>query len=216
VKARRVPKLDPSRTLAENAARIARLRLGELRSFAPDALEPSASTTQHDMRIAAKRLRYVLEVTGFCFGSPAERAQRSSRKLQDLLGAIHDCDVMLPRVAAHVERLRAEDLDAIRSRAGDADDLDPVATAAARNRPAYRGLETLALHLRARRELLFERFRAFWEREESRGTWRDLDRAAAGMLREARRRRKLERERRSATREPTEPAHPPLEPYPAS
>ena len=29
------------------------------------------SETQHDLRIAAKRLRYVLEATGFCFGRPA-------------------------------------------------------------------------------------------------------------------------------------------------
>jgi hypothetical protein len=167
------------------------------------------------MRIAAKRVRYVLELTGFCFGPSADRARRSSRKLQDLLGAIHDCDVMLPRVAEHVEQLRAEDLDAIRARAGDAGDLDPVATAAARNRPAYRGLETLALHLRARRELLFERFRAFWEREESRGTWEDLDRVAGEALNAARRRRKLAGERQSAMGErSSEPAHP-LEPYAA-
>ena len=98
VKARKVKRLDPAGTLAENAARIVLVRLDELRGFAAEALEPDASATQHDMRIAAKRLRYVLEATGFCFGRPAETARRRAKDLQDLLGEIHDCDVMLPRV----------------------------------------------------------------------------------------------------------------------
>ncbi len=190
MRARRVPKLDPPRTLAENAARIARVRLDELRGFADEALDPDGSKAQHNMRIAAKRLRYLLEITGFCLGSPAERARKSSRTLQDLLGSIHDCDVMLPRVAEHAEHLRTEDIAAIRARAGNTDDLDVAAMAAATNRGCYRGLETLALHLRSRRELLFERFRDFWAREERRGTWKNLDRAAREVLNAEREKRK--------------------------
>ena len=44
---------------------------------------PSGIKAQHDMRIAAKRLRYVLEATEFCFGRPAEVARRRARDLQD-------------------------------------------------------------------------------------------------------------------------------------
>ena len=80
------------------------------------------------MRIAAKRLRYVLEATGFCFGRPADRARRRARDLQDVLGELHDCDVMLPRVDEHVEaparRGRGRPCAA---RAGDAEDLEPGA-----------------------------------------------------------------------------------------
>jgi CHAD domain-containing protein len=54
----------------------------------------------HDMRIAAKRLRYLLELVGFCFGAVGEEAQARARALQDVLGEIHDCDVMLERIAA--------------------------------------------------------------------------------------------------------------------
>ena len=39
MKARAVKKLDPERSLGENAARIVRLRLDELLSFTPRALE---------------------------------------------------------------------------------------------------------------------------------------------------------------------------------
>lgn len=105
MKARRVEGLDPVAPLQPNAARILRIRLDELRSFAPDALEPAASTAQHDMRIAAKRLRYVLEIVGPCFGPEAKAARDAARRLQGVLGDIHDCDAMLPRVWG-IESLR--------------------------------------------------------------------------------------------------------------
>ena len=58
------------------------------------------------MRIAAKRLRYILEVTGPCFGPYAKNATKMVKDLQDLLGEIHDCDVQIPDTAAFAERLR--------------------------------------------------------------------------------------------------------------
>jgi CHAD domain-containing protein len=105
VKAREVDGLDPATALRPNAGRIVRTRLDELRSFAPAALEPAASTAQHDMRIAAKRLRYVLEITGPCFGPEAQAARDAAKWLQGVLGDIHDCDEMLPRIWG-IESLR--------------------------------------------------------------------------------------------------------------
>jgi len=182
VKARRVKKLDPAGQLAANAARIVRTRVEELRSFAEQALSPDATEAQHDMRIAAKRLRYVLEVTEFCFGKRAETARRRARDLQDLLGEMHDCDVMLPRVQAEIERLRADDARAVLLRSAEVGDLDAVLVSEAPNRDAYRGLELLSVHLRARRALLFERFRDFWQAEVSKGTWAKLERAVEEEL----------------------------------
>ena len=125
VKARRVKGLDPAAPLADNAARIVRVRLDELCSFMPRATDPAEVVALHDMRIAAKRLRYVLEVTGPVFGDYAERATRMTKDLQDLLGEIHDCDVQIPEVRAFLEGLEAEDAAALVERAGAADDLDP-------------------------------------------------------------------------------------------
>src|SRR3954454_20385781 len=176
MRARPVKKLDPARSLGENAARIVQVRLDEMRAFAPRALD-GKTKAQHDMRIAAKRLRYVLEVTGVCFGKQADTARKRARDLQDLLGEIHDCDVMLPRVQAQIERLRSDDARAILLRAGEADDLEPRLAARAPNRAGYRGLEILAVHLRARRALLFERFTKFWQAEASKGTWARLESA---------------------------------------
>jgi CHAD domain-containing protein len=105
VKAREVEGLDPAAPLRPNAVRIVRTRLDELRSLAPPALEPSASKAQHDMRIAAKRLRYVLEIVAPCFGPEAATAGEAAKRLQGMLGELHDCDVMLPR-ARGVESMR--------------------------------------------------------------------------------------------------------------
>jgi len=97
MKPRNVEGLDPATPLRPNAARIVQTRLDELRSLAPAALEPSAAAAQHDMRIAAKRLRYVLEIAGPCFGAEEKAARDAAKRLQGVLGEIHDCDVMLPR-----------------------------------------------------------------------------------------------------------------------
>jgi hypothetical protein len=204
MKAQRVKKLDPTRTLAENAARIVRVRLEELRSFAPQALDCDQIEAQHDMRIAAKRLRYVLEATEFCFGGAGETGRRRARDLQDVLGEMHDCDVMLPRVRGHLAQLHARDAASIRDRAGEAPDLDPRLVGRAPHRTAYRGLESLAVYLEARRALLFDRFVALWRVQEEKGTWDRLARAAERQLDRARKRR---RAARRVERAPEELAH---------
>jgi CHAD domain-containing protein len=104
VKARRVEGLDLAAPLRPNAARIVQTRLDELRFLAELALDPDAKESQHDARIAAKRLRYVLEIVAPCVGEPAEPARRAAKELQSVLGDLHDCDLMLPRVE-HVPSL---------------------------------------------------------------------------------------------------------------
>jgi hypothetical protein len=193
VKARPVKKLNPGRALAENAARIVQVRLDEMISFAPKALQ-GRTKDQHDMRIAAKRLRYVLEVTGFCFGRPADTARRRARDLQDILGEIHDCDVMLPRVRRHRNELQRADAAVVRAKAGEAPDLDPRLAAQSPNRTAYRGLDVLAVYLEARRQLLSDRFVGFWRRQEETGTWVRLERSVEKSLDRAREARRAAKE----------------------
>ena len=79
MKARRVKGLKPDKPLRPNAARIVATRLDELRELADEALEPGAERAQHDMRIAAKRLRYVLEIVEACF-APGGRARPPRRQ----------------------------------------------------------------------------------------------------------------------------------------
>jgi len=164
VKARKVKGLDPDTPLADNARRIVRTRLDEVHRFVPKALDPARVEDLHDMRIAAKRLRYVLEVTAHCFGPYADTARKRTKELQDVIGEIHDCDVLTPRVDELLAELRAADAQAIRERAGDADDLEPRLATRGPNATRYRGLQALAAWLQARRSLLHDSFLELWSR----------------------------------------------------
>ncbi len=169
MKARPVKGVKPSRRLDDAVQRIVEVRLDELCSFMPRAADPDEVTALHDLRIAAKRLRYILELTAFCFGPYAGKAAKRAKELQDLLGEIHDCDVTLPRVIALQDEAREVDAAALVALAGDADDLDPALSPRAPNASAYRGLETVATHLRARRDLLHGRFLELWRKLEREG-----------------------------------------------
>lgn len=98
MKARAIEGLQPDGPLTLNVARIVSVRLEELRGFADSALAPSAGGAQHDMRIAAKRLRYVLEIFAPCLGEETDAARLAAKRLQSVLGDLHDCDLMLTEV----------------------------------------------------------------------------------------------------------------------
>jgi CHAD domain-containing protein len=129
VKARKVTQLDPAGSFEENANRIIAVRAQEVLDLGAGAQDPADAKALHDLRIAAKRLRYVLELTG-----PSEPVKQLKR-LQDLLGEIHDCDVQLPP---------------LRALAREAAEREAV------------GLRTLAIHFATRRAELYERFHQGW------------------------------------------------------
>ncbi len=59
-----------------------------------DAIEDPANVTElHQTRIAAKRLRYTMEIFAPCFAPEFEESISKVRLLQELLGQVHDCDV---------------------------------------------------------------------------------------------------------------------------
>ena len=58
MKARKVKGLDPDGPLDANLRRIVAVRVAELHSFGKAVLDPSDVEALHDMRIAAKRVRY--------------------------------------------------------------------------------------------------------------------------------------------------------------
>jgi len=179
VKARKVKGLDPDGPLGDQLERIVRVRTDELFAFMPRAADPDEVAHLHDMRIAAKRLRYILEIAEESFGPYASTASKRTKELQDLLGEIHDCDVTLPRVLDLAERARQEDVQLVRTRAGDAKDLQPRLASGGPNTRAYRGLAALATYYQARRELLFDRFVVFWESLQREGFRSRLEYAAA-------------------------------------
>lgn len=165
MKAAAVKKLDPAAPLADNARRIVAVRAHEFAALADRAVASGDAEPLHAARIAAKRLRYVLEVAGFCLGPAAGRLHDFARDTQDLIGLIHDCDVMLPRIESHGESLRREDAVALRetlSSGAAAEDVAWKDLNRAPNRRAYAGLAKLMAVTEARRELLYDRFLRSW------------------------------------------------------
>ena len=157
MKARRIKGLDPSGPVADNAEQIVAVRLAELVSFTPKVFDPEQVQALHDMRIAAKRLRYVLEVTGDLFGPYANEARKRAKELQDLLGEIHDCDVLEPRLLGLIDELRGEDVEAA------------LGGAEPPHAEDYRGLELFVVRTRVRRRELYAQFLSLWTEIERDG-----------------------------------------------
>lgn len=129
---------------AKAMRRVALRRMEEVGGGLGALDDPRDAEALHDLRIAAKRLRYVLEAAEPALGPAAAAGAKAARELQTLLGDIHDCDVLLPRVADHRRALRAEDVAAMR-----AGGRPP-------NPTRYRGVQAVDTRLRARRAALRE------------------------------------------------------------
>lgn len=102
---RSVAGLDPDRRLRFNARRILAVRIDEVFSFDRLVADPANVTELHDMRIACKRLRYLLETFAVAFDDDLRRFIHQAAALQDILGDIHDCDVQLPMLQQHLATL---------------------------------------------------------------------------------------------------------------
>ena len=88
--------VDPEASVAENAPLIISARVQELLQWEPYLKDPMRVMELHQMRIAAKRLRYTLELFGPALGGALPPAIERIKVLQDLLGDIHDLDVVTP------------------------------------------------------------------------------------------------------------------------
>lgn len=62
------------------------------------ARPPDAPTEFHRMRIAVKKVKYALEVFVDAIGKPAKRAYAPISELQELMGLVHDRDVLIATV----------------------------------------------------------------------------------------------------------------------
>lgn len=85
--------------------------LKEFETLSAGLFKPFDVDTLHDIRIAAKRLRYALELFQPCwgkeFGSYAKRAAR----IQSALGELHDCDVWIESLGEQIAEARKQKQD---------------------------------------------------------------------------------------------------------
>ncbi len=114
-KPRPVTGLDPQKRLPRNARRILAVRIDEAWSYERYIVFPGRVRELHDMRIAFKRLRYLLEIFRVAFPTDLTSYLDEIKSLQDVLGDIHDRDVQVPLLHDHLERLSERDAMAARS-----------------------------------------------------------------------------------------------------
>ena len=126
-KAAPVP-LGPEMTFAEAAARTVAVRATELWEHSEGVLDTTDIERVHDMRVATRRLRAVLEIFAACFPKDEHKdVLRDVKRLADTLGRRRDPDVQLtalaelrermpvgerPGIDLFADRLRAEQADA--------------------------------------------------------------------------------------------------------
>lgn len=87
--------------------------LKELEKLSADVYKPFEVETLHDMRIAAKRLRYAVELFQSCWGrrSIGTYAKRAAR-VQTALGDLHDCDVWIESFGEAIDEARKQKQEA--------------------------------------------------------------------------------------------------------
>jgi CHAD domain-containing protein len=109
-KARDIPGLEAELSYREAAARTVSVRADELFEHAAGVLDTSDIERVHDMRVASRRLRAVLEIYEPCFPRKELRTVLADVKaLADALGERRDPDVQLAQLDEFASAVKPTD-----------------------------------------------------------------------------------------------------------
>jgi CHAD domain-containing protein len=89
------------------AAERISLRLNGLLAYEPWVHNPDAVAQHHAMRIAAKKLRYTIEVYAPLYRLGLKKFHIRIKKIQEILGDMHDCDVWIDTVMGMILKERS-------------------------------------------------------------------------------------------------------------
>ena len=103
-KAHKITGVQPLHSYSENARIILPQKVEEVYTWEPFIRHAGRREELHNMRISIKRLRYTMESFGVAYRCPKTHSREAARfteclevivDLQEILGDIHDCDVVL-------------------------------------------------------------------------------------------------------------------------
>ena len=92
----------PDPTYLDMARSVILDRLKELEKLSNSLYRPLKPKPLHDMRIAAKRLRYAIELFQVCWGADIVPFAAETARLQTSLGDLHDCDIWIESFGEHI------------------------------------------------------------------------------------------------------------------
>ena len=108
------PDAGGSEPFRQAAPRLLEERLNTLYGFEQYTGNAEAVEELHEMRIAAKWLRYTMELFAPAYADELKKSIGTAKKLQELLGDLHDSDVRLDLLRATLgARLKVKGLEAV-------------------------------------------------------------------------------------------------------
>lgn len=146
--------------LYERSAAAIQARLDEFLSFEPYISRPECVTELHAMRIAAKKLRYTMEVFAPLYPGELQGYLQAVRAAQELLGYIHDCDVWLQTLPGFMESERQRTLEYYGH-------VNPYL-------PLIPGLRYFEENRTRERAYQYQQFQDRWAKWKTKGLWEQL------------------------------------------
>ena len=135
-------------------------RLDEFLFFEVFIFDPERINELHQMRIAAKHLRYALEIFSDLYSSKTDFALDIDRKTQQILGEIHDADVWSMYLPRFLNREQAR-VNHFYGYTSPFNRLKP-------------GIEFLLENRKTERERLYNQFLQEWKKWKMKETWLNL------------------------------------------
>jgi CHAD domain-containing protein len=143
---------------------VASARIGKdllrLFSYEPWVHNPDAIAEHHAMRISAKKLRYTMEIYSPLYRWKLRKSLARIKKMQELLGDIHDCDVWIDHITLLVMKERNRPHTLHNRHLGKTYGIAP--------------LRHLLINREKRRQWLYRQFVRFWESLQRSGFWNEL------------------------------------------
>lgn len=136
------------------------LRLEDMLAYETYVMQPERMEELHAMRITAKRLRYTMEVFQPLYDGTLKESLKVVKKVQTLLGDIHDCDVWVDYLPQFLE----EELVRTVEYYGHARPLNRL----------KKGIIHLQQERQKRRTQLYQEFVELWRELQNQNFWDNL------------------------------------------
>jgi CHAD domain-containing protein len=91
-------------SLSDAGREIIAARIEELIGLSANIYEPFNDKALHRLRIAAKRLRYAIELFGTCWNGAVDDFAEDVARLQSALGEVHDADVWIASLSKRLKK----------------------------------------------------------------------------------------------------------------